>query len=69
MYRIKESFNKEFDEVIRLKENEIAHINERNVRINKIMNDLKVDEKLVKPCLDSFEQPEALLTVQVSGKI
>ena len=62
--RIKENFNKEFDEVLRLKEAEIARILEKNTRIRKIANDLKVDEPLVVPSLHSDEQPERLLTVQ-----
>lgn len=62
--RIKENFNKEFDEVLRLKEAEISRILEKNTRICKIANDLKVDEPLVVPSLHSEEQPERLLTVQ-----
>ena len=61
---IKEVFNKEFDEVLRMKEVEIGRIQEKNLRINKIAHDLKVDEKLVKPSLDAEEQPERLLSVQ-----
>ena len=61
---IKEVFNKEFNEVLRMKEVEIGRIQEKNLRINKIAHDLKVDEKLVKPSLDAEEQPERVLSVQ-----
>lgn len=50
--------------MLRLKEAEIGRILEKNARIYKIANDLKVDEHLVVPSLDSFEQPQRLLTVQ-----
>ena len=63
--RIKEAFNTEFEEVFRLKEAEIAHINEKNTRISKILYQLKLKEELVSPCLSGSEQPASLLTVQV----
>ncbi len=65
IYRIKESFNCEFDEVLRLKQAEIARVQERNVRIRTIISQLKLDDPLVQPSLDSDEQPDKLLTVQV----
>ncbi len=46
-----------------MKESEIARINEKNVRIKKIAHDLKVDEKIIEPTLDSYEQPERILHV------
>ena len=50
MYRIKERFNQEFEEVFHAKETEIQHIREKNVRIKKIINDLKLtDEKIHEP--------------------
>ena len=42
---------------------EISRILEKNVRIRKIAHDLKVDEEIIEPSLDSDEQPEKLLTV------
>lgn len=42
---------------------EIGRILEKNVRIRKIAHDLKVDEEIIEPSLDSDEQPEKLLTV------
>ena len=50
--------------MLRLKEAEISRILEKNTRIRKIANDLKVDEPLVVPSLQPEEQPERLLTVQ-----
>ena len=63
---MKDAFNKEFDEVFHQKETEIARIAEKNVRISKIINQLKLDDKLVQPKLDSDEQPQRLLTVDDS---
>ena len=65
VYRIKESFNREFDEVFRLKQAEIARIQERNIRIRNIISQLKFDDAIVQPGLDTDEQPERLLTVEV----
>ena len=62
---IKETFNKEFEEVVRLKQAEIARIREKNVRILKIVHQLQLDEELVQPTLYPEEQPEGMLTVQV----
>ena len=63
IYRLKETFNVEFSECFRAKENEIARIREKNVRISKIINQLKLDDTLVEPSLGVDEQPERLLTV------
>jgi len=50
VYRIKERFNQEFEEVFHAKEAEIQHVREKNVRIKKIINDLKLsDEKIHEP--------------------
>lgn len=61
--RVKESFNKEFDDLLRLKEAEISRIMEKNTRIQKIAHDLKLDEELVVPFLDSSEDPIRTLSV------
>ena len=66
MYCIKESFNKEFEEVFRLKKAEIARVQEKNIRIGKIISQLKLEETTVQPSLDADEEPERLLTVEVS---
>ena len=68
MHRIAETFNKEFEEVARLKQAEIARIREKNVRISKIIQQLQLTEQLVQPTLQSEEQPEGMLTVQVTHK-
>ena len=66
IYRIKETFNKEFSEAFRAKENEIARIREKNIRISKIINQLKLDDTLIEPTLDEDEQPDRLLVVDDS---
>lgn len=63
VYRIKETFNKEFDEVFHQKGMEIARIKEKNVRISKIIQQLKLSDALVNPSLDEDEMPERLLVV------
>lgn len=68
MHRIAETFNKEFEEVARLKQAEIARIREKNVRISKIIQQLQLKEELVQPSLQPEEQPEGMLTVQVIHK-
>lgn len=47
MYRIKERFNQEFEEVSHAKKAEIHHICEKNVRIKKIINDLKLTDEII----------------------
>eukprot|EP00731_Ephydatia_muelleri_P020647 Em0013g374a len=66
IYHIKETFNKEFDDVSKAKEAEITRIMEKNARIRKIVKDLKLSESIVEPTLDPTEQPESFLTVQDS---
>ena len=61
---IKESFNKEFDDLLRIKEAEITRISEKNVRIAKISHDLKANETVIEPTLDPEEQPERYLQVK-----
>ena len=47
---MKEKFNQEFEEVFQAKVSEIQHIREKNVRIKKIINDLKLtDENVHEP--------------------
>ena len=66
LYRIKETFNKEFDELYQRKEMEISRIKDKNKRITQIINDLDVDEKIHVPDMGVFEKPELLLIVQDS---
>ena len=63
VYRIKEIFNKEFNEIYRQKEMEIARIKEKNIRINKIIQQLMLSDTLINPSFDKDETPERLLSV------
>ena len=63
IHRIKETFNKEFDEVYSKKENEIGKIKDKNKRIRKIMTDLNLGDEVYEPELTVIEKPEMLLTV------
>ena len=69
MYRITETFNKEFEEVARLKQTEISRIREKNLRVSKIIQQLQLTEQLVQPALQSGEHPEEILAVQVNTPI
>ena len=44
--------------------NEIARIKEKNIRIAKIIAQLKLDDPLVQPSLGVAEEPERLLVVE-----
>lgn len=44
----------------------VVCVQERNVRIAKIVSDLKLPDMVVDPCLDSHEDPEQLLVVDPS---
>lgn len=61
---MKEHFNKEFDEVLRQKVNEITRIKEKNMRISKIISQLKLEDPLVQPALSVLEEPERRLVVE-----
>ena len=49
---------------MRAKVNEIARIKEKNVRISKIISQLKLKDELVQPSLGILEEPERLLVVE-----
>lgn len=66
IYRIKDVFNKEFDEVFAKKEQEISKIKEKNKRIVKILSDIDLDEPVFEPTFSVLEKPELLLTVEDS---
>ncbi|XP_071090035.1 cilia- and flagella-associated protein 43-like isoform X1 [Haliotis cracherodii] len=66
IHRIKNTFNKEFDEVFGKKEQEISKIKEKNKRIVKIMEDLDIKEEVMDYELSALEKPEMLLTVDDS---
>ena len=49
-----------------MKANEISRIREKNVRIAKIISQLKLDDTLVQPEMSVLEDPEKLLVVDNS---
>lgn len=63
IFRIKQVFNKDFDELFVKKEQEIAKIAEKNKRIKKIIVDLGIIEEVIEPTMGVAEKPETLLTV------
>ena len=63
---MKESFNSVFDEVYRSKVAEVKRIEEKNVRIKKILGDLGLDDVILEPVMDTDERPETLLDVKDS---
>ncbi|KFV45636.1 WD repeat-containing protein 96, partial [Tyto alba] len=66
IYKVKTAFNKEFDIVARQKEQEIARVRERNVRIQEILAQLDLQVEVWEPALTDDEIPEQALTVQDS---
>lgn len=66
IYKLKTAFNKEFDRVVRQKEQEIARVKERNLRIQEILAQLELQVELWEPALTDDEMPERALTVQDS---
>ena len=70
IHRIKLAYNKRFDEVYNLKQQEVRRITERNTRLKKIMSDMQIegsdDQIMFDPALDSYEVPENLLIVDDS---
>nr|XP_021495905.1 cilia- and flagella-associated protein 43 [Meriones unguiculatus] len=64
IYQVKQSFNTEFFGAYKQKEIEIARIKERNVRIEEIILDLELGEKVWRPEFEDCEQPERALTVE-----
>lgn len=63
---MKTAFNKEFDKVAQQKEQEIARIKERNIRIREILGQLDLQVEVWEPGLTCDEKPEQVLTVQDS---
>ena len=66
MYRIKNTFNKEFDEIYQKKLTEINKIKDKNKRIKKILDDLDLKEEMTNPVMSIYEKPETLLEVEDS---
>lgn len=68
---MKTAFNEEFDKVVQQKEQEIARVKERNLKIQEILEQLELQVEVWEPVLTEDEVPERALTVQdseVSGK-
>ncbi|CAL8091863.1 unnamed protein product [Calicophoron daubneyi] len=66
IYKIKEAFNKKFDEIYAKKEDTLSKIQSKLARIRKIMIDLQQGgsvKKIVDPKFAPQEQPELLLAV------
>ncbi|KFQ48001.1 WD repeat-containing protein 96, partial [Pelecanus crispus] len=66
IYKVKTAFNKEFDIVARQKEQEIARVKERNLRIREILAQLDLQVEVWEPTLTDDEIPARALTVQDS---
>ncbi|XP_027503786.1 cilia- and flagella-associated protein 43 isoform X4 [Corapipo altera] len=66
IYKVKTAFNKEFDIVAQQKEQEIARVKERNLRIREILEQLDLQVEVWEPALTDDEMPEQALTVQDS---
>ncbi|XP_035185713.1 cilia- and flagella-associated protein 43 isoform X2 [Oxyura jamaicensis] len=64
--KVKTAFNKEFDMVAQQKEQEIARVKERNLRIQEILAQLDLQAEVWEPGLTDDEIPEEVLTVQDS---
>uniref|UniRef100_H3AEI8 Cilia- and flagella-associated protein 43 n=1 Tax=Latimeria chalumnae TaxID=7897 RepID=H3AEI8_LATCH len=63
---VKKTFNREFDTVFRQKEQEVVRVKERNQRIQEIMSDLELNEKIWLPGFTDDEKPERSLVVDDS---
>ncbi|XP_063718204.1 cilia- and flagella-associated protein 43-like isoform X2 [Symsagittifera roscoffensis] len=66
IHSLKNTFNKDFDEVFRGKEQEMNRINDRNARIGKILSDLNMDEQIKNVDWTLEEKPEENLVVKDS---
>lgn len=66
MFRIKENFNKEFTNVMKRKQQEIAKIKEKNQRLKQIYFDLNEEQQLSEPQFGEAENPELLFEVKDS---
>lgn len=66
IYNLKTAFNKEFDKVARQKEQDVARVKERNLRIHEILTQLELQMEVWEPALTDDEMPERALTVQDS---
>jgi hypothetical protein len=67
MHRIKITFNKEFDDIHLKKVSEIGKIKEKNKRINKILNDLDLNEEVPLPTL-SYKHMFLIIITLIQNK-
>jgi len=63
IYKVKSTFNKEFEAVYKQKEQEINRVREKMKRISEIMTELDLSETLWEPNLTDNECPERALIV------
>lgn len=63
---MKAAFNEEFDIVVQKKEQEIARVKERNLKIQEILEQLDLPLEVWEPVLTDDEMPERALAVQDS---
>ena len=66
IHRLRETFNKQFDEVYTKKENEISKIRDKNKRIRSIVEYLNLEDEIFNPDMGVVEKPELLLKVEDS---
>ncbi|CAF3490775.1 unnamed protein product [Adineta steineri] len=66
IYKIKEAFNKEFENIYQRKSQELAKIRERNIRIKQINSDLDDTTPVWEPDLTEKEKPQLLFEVKDS---
>ncbi|XP_033885994.1 cilia- and flagella-associated protein 43 isoform X1 [Acipenser ruthenus] len=66
IHSVKLAFNKEFESVFKQKEQEINRVKDKNQRLQEIMTELDLKEKLWEPELCDNEKPERALTVNDS---
>ena len=64
VFKLKEEYNKEFKDFQRLKDDQIFVIQEKNNRINEILEDLQQTDTLFEPKSHKLETPENILTVE-----
>ncbi|XP_063261434.1 cilia- and flagella-associated protein 43 isoform X2 [Prinia subflava] len=66
IYKVKIAFNEEFDIVVQQKEQEIARVKERNLKIQEILEQLELEVEMWEPVLTDHEVPERAFTIQDS---
>ncbi|XP_070462114.1 cilia- and flagella-associated protein 43 isoform X4 [Equus przewalskii] len=64
IYKVKTTFNSEFNAAYKQKELEVARVKEKNVRIQEIILDLDLEELVWQPEFDDREKPERTLVVE-----